>query len=218
MQKLENSTLQKFLDSFVAELKRENENRKYHDTRELDIPFIISTLYQSFNNNKDEYKELISDLEKWLDYSFVIENSTNDYDGIIDVEINLSKYGKESEEGYCEYSTPNYGYKLCFSYEERNWGYCECTPDLEDYREDKHCCGHGCDAAFCEFELFKVTKVIRDSWHGDKHDYWEFEDQFYTNDKELAEKREKECREREIMELKARIEADSKKLAELEAR
>ena len=32
MQKLQNDTLQKFLDTFVNELKRENSDREYHDT------------------------------------------------------------------------------------------------------------------------------------------------------------------------------------------
>ena len=216
MQKLENSTLQKFLDVFVNELKRENSNREYHDTRKLNIPFIISTLYQSFNNNTDEYKELISDLERWSDYGLSIDKPVNDYCGIIDVEISLIKYDEENEEDFYEYDTPNYNYKLCFSYDERHWGYCQCTPDMEDYREDKQCCGHGCDATFCSFSLHKIVNLGGDTWNGDEHDYWEFEDEFYANDKELAEKREKEHREREIMELKARIEADSKKLAELE--
>ena len=56
----------------------------------------------------------------------------------------------------------------------------------------------------------------RHSWDGDEHDYWDFEDDFYKDDKELAEQEEKRHKELEIKELKARIEADSKKLAELE--
>ena len=215
MQKLENCTLQKFLDAFVNELKRENSDREYYGTKKLNIPFIISTLYQSFNNSVDKYTELISDLEKWSDYGINIEKSTNDYDGIIDVEISLIKYDEESEEDYCEYDTPNYDYKLCFSYDERNWGYCECTPYMEDYREDKHCCGHGCDASFSSFTLHKILNLGGDTWHGDEHDYWEFEDEFYASDKELAEKKAEEDKARTNKELKSRIEADSKKLAEL---
>jgi len=87
---------------------------------------------------------------------------------------------------------------------------------MTDYREDKQCCGHGCDASFCEFSLHKVLHIISDSWEGDEHDYWDFEDEFYLSDKELAEKKEKEDKEREVLELKNRIEADQKRLAELE--
>ena len=51
---------------------------------------------------------------------------------------------------------------------------------------------------------------------GDEHDYWEFEDEFYLSDKELAKKKENEDREREIKELRNRIEMYQKRLAELE--
>ena len=219
MQKLENDTLQKFLDNLINELKKENNNnREYHETRELDIPFIISALYQSFNNITDNYKDFISDLEKWSDYYLIIDKPVNNYNGIIDVTISLIKYSNEDNICFRAYNTPDYEYKLCFSYDERYWGYCECTPDMPDYREDKHCCGHGCDASFCAFELRKIVHVIKDTWHGDEHDYWEFEDEFYASSKELADKKAEEDKSRMIKELKSRIEADSKKLAELESK
>ena len=213
MQKLKNGTLQKFLDTFVDELKRENSDREYHDTRKLNVPFIISTLYQSFNDSTDKYKEFISDLRNWSDYGIIIENPTDEYYGIIDVSINLIKYSDDCLFGF---EKPNYDYKLCFSYDERNWGYCECTPDMPDYREDKHCCGHGCDASLCAFELHKIMHVVKDTWHGDEHDYWDFEGGFYANDKEMADKKAEEDKARMIEELKNQIEVASKKLAELE--
>lgn len=218
MQRLENYTLQTFLNSFIKELKRENESREYKNIMKLNIPFIISSLYQSFKNNEESYKEFIEDLKKYDDYNISIDDSANDYNGIIDVHVGLVKYieRNDSDFAYDDYDYPDYNYEFEFSYDERNWGYCECTPDMDDYREDKHCCGHGCDASFCSFSLHKIVNLGGGTWHGDEHDYWEFEDEFYANDKELAEKREKERREREIMELKARIEADTKKLAELE--
>ena len=219
MKKLQNDTLQKFLDNLINELKKENNNnREYHEAIELDIPFIISALYQSFNNITDNYKDFISDLEKWSDYYLIIDKPVNDYNGIIDVTISLIKYSNEDSICFRDYNTPDYEYKLCFSYDERYWGYCECTPDMPDYREDKHCCGHGCDASFCAFELRKIVHVIKDTWHGDEHDYWEFEDEFYASSKELADKKAEEDKAKMIKELKSRIEADSKKLAELESK
>ncbi len=214
MQKLENKTLQKFLGSFIEALKyakEHNHNDLIND--QLDIPFIISSLYQSFKNNPSDYAEIISDLEKYPDYGFSIENSRNDYIGIIDVYVYLSK-----ETNGWQDETPNYDYFISFAYDFRDYGYCECTPDMEDYREDKQCCGHGCDATFCEFLLQKISYIKRDSWHGDEHDYWEFEDEFYLNDEELAEKKREEDREVEIKELKKRIEEDSKRLKALEGK
>lgn len=218
MQKLQNDTLQKFIEVLIDELKRENEDRKVHDIKELDIPFIISSLWQSFNNRENDYKEFIADLESYSEYNVILEESKNDYDGIIDVFVNLIKYKNNTEDFLLDnYDYPDYDYRFEFSYDERNWEYCDCTPDMPDYREDKHCCGHGCDATFCKFELHKVLHIIKDFWHGDEHDYWDFEDEFYMSNKELADKKAEEDRLRMIKELKDQIEAASKKLADLES-
>ena len=214
MQKLENETLQEFLDSFINTLKEENDYRKqYEDTGvEINIPFIISSLYQSFNNEQEKYNDFINALKEYKDYSLVIYDSKNDYDGIIDVEIHLYDYFDE----YGDSKSPNYMYLLKFTYDTRDYGYCECTPDMPDYRMDKDCCGHGCDASFCEFSLHKVLNIVSHSWNGDEHDYWEFEDEFYISDKELADKKREEDKAREIEELRKRIEIDQKRIAELE--
>lgn len=210
--------LQTFLNSFVRELKRENESREYKSVRVINIPFVISSLYQSFKNREETYKDFIEDLKKYDDYNILIEDSANDYNGIIDVHVGLVKYieRNDSDFAYDDYEYPDYDYKFEFTYDERNWGYCECTPDMDDYREDKHCCGHGCDASFCEFELHKILHIAKDTWHGDEHDYWDFEDEFYASDKELADKKAEEDRERKIRNLKETIEEATKKLAKLE--
>lgn len=211
MQKLENKILQKFLERFIDSLKYEKE---YDYNNRLDIPFIISTLYQSFKNNPSDYKDFIIDLINYPDYGFRIEDSRNTYNGIIDVYVYLSKCLSEKDLGDNE--MPNYDYLISFTYDFRDYGYCECTPDMDDYREDKECCGHGCDATFCEFLLQKISYVKRDSWHGDEYDYWNFEDEFYLNDEELAAKKREEDKERMIEELKNRINEYDKKLKELE--
>ena len=217
MKKLQNNTLQKFIENLIEELKRENEDIKYCNGKKLDIPFVISSLWQSFDNYSDMYKEFVSDLEYYSEYNIIIEKSKNDYNGIIDVLVSLVKYKNGAEDFLLDNNEyPGYGYRFEFSYDERNWGYCECTPDMPDYREDKHCCGHGCDASFCLFELHKVLHIAKDYWHGDEHDYWDFEDEFYVSDKELADKKAEEDRLRKIEELKNQIEVASKKLAELE--
>ena len=212
MYKLENYTLQNFLDSLVEELNRENIDREQTGTKQLDIPFIISTLYQSFKNNPDKYNDFIEDLVEWADYFIVMNESQNTYNGIIDVNVVLSKEYLESE-----FENPNYDYRFCFNYDNRHYGYCECTPDMPDYREDKHCCGHGCDAAFCEFDLHKVIRIASESWNGDEHDYWDFEEEFYASEEEIAERKLRIDRELAIKELKEKIAAEQKRLEKLEA-
>ena len=215
MQKLQNNTLQKFLENVITELKRHNDGRQLYDIDipEFDIPFIISSLWQSFNDNPCKYKEFISDLEKWSDYNVNIDESRNDYNGIIDVTVVLADFNNSE---YLDILYSDYDYRFELSYYTRDYGYCECTPDMPDYREDKHCCGHGCDAHFCQFDLYKVLHITKDTWNGDEHDYWDFEDEFYMSDKELADKKAEEDRLRKIEELKNQIETASKKLAELE--
>ena len=165
MKKLENNVLQRFLFELIEVLKEYNETTNTHTSKSLDIPFIISSLYQNFSKNTDKYGELIQDLCLYPDYNFLILDSQNDYSGIIDVEINLVKYpNEENEQYYMNGHSPNYDYKLCFTYDTRDYGYCQCTPDMPDYREDKQCCGHGCDAAFCKFSLHKVLHIASGSW------------------------------------------------------
>lgn len=209
MKKLQNYTLQKFLDNFIEELKYENEIRtrcNYYDKKKLDIPFIISSLYQSFDKYPDVYKEFVEDLKRDDDYQIVIDDPNNEYE-IINVSIYIYEFNESLD----------YHYQLKFYYEDRNYGYCECTPDMEDYSEDKHCCGHGCDATFCRFEFKKVLNVFGGGWEGDEHDYWDFEDEFYASEKELADKKAEEEKKNIIKMLKERIAADSKRLAEIEA-
>lgn len=216
MQKLENSTLQKFFTELIRAIKSENEERRYckKSKKELDIPFLVSTLLQSMTKNEEKYKEFLSDLEKYSDYQITIHKSNNDWNGIVDAFVDLIKY--TNDEDMRDYDIPGFNYELQFFYDERYWGYCQCTPDMEDYREDKQCCGHGCDATFCSFSLHKILNLGTDSWHGDEHDYWDFEDEFYASDKELADKKAEEDRLRKIKNLKETIEEATKKLAELE--
>lgn len=215
MQRLENQTLQKFIDELVEAFKIENKEKK--EQREFDIPFLISTLYQSFKNedNTKTYFHFVEDLDFYSDYNIDVVDSANDYNGIVDVYINLVKF---TEEEYGMPLYPSYDYKISFEFEDRHWGYCECTPDMPDYREDKQCCGHGCDATFCEFNLYKIMKVTHGFWKGDKHDYWDFEDDFYKTDEELLLKKQEEDKKREIEMCKKYIEEYTKKLTELEGK
>ena len=204
MEKLKNNRLQCFIDKLVDELKR--------DSREIDIPFTISTLYQNFANNEACYTDFIRDITEYSDYGFTVSDSKNEWDGTIDVTIYLYRYSKEDMN---DYDSPGYDYELSFGIESRDWGYCQCTPDMPDYREDKRCCGHGCDAAFSKFTLNKIINVKKGSWNGDEHDYWEFEDSFYKNDKELNEEKEKKELEAKIKRLQDTIETSKKELEQL---
>jgi hypothetical protein len=158
------------------------------------------------------YLDFIKCLNESYDYQILITEPDNDYYGICKAIVGFHVSDKVYE------GLEDYQYEINFNYDPRDWGYCQCTSDMEDYREDKCCCGHGCDWWAPAFEMRKSFSVGSHNWNGDEHNYWEFEDEFYKENRELAEKEANESKEREIKELKARIEADTKKLAELENR
>ena len=72
MKKLENKTLQAFLDNLVEVLKDENESREWDNQSEenkesiFDIPFLVSSLWQAFREKLDTYTDFI----KCLNHTF----------------------------------------------------------------------------------------------------------------------------------------------------
>ena len=209
MIKLENKILQDFIERLIDALYEKNDAKNsIGDVETYDIPFVISSLLQSMKENEKYFHGFVVDLKLYPDYTITFDDNTS-YNGIVDANINLVKFC----EGYEDY--PDYDYQIKFSFDERYYGYCQCTPDMPDYRSDKECCGHGCDAIFSEFELNKVFHIIKDAWKGDEHDYWNFEDEFYLDRLNIANNKIEEERKKEIEELKARIAADQKRLTEL---
>lgn len=216
MQKLQNDILQRFLDRLIEELKATNEDREYQNTYEddnkkiLDIPFLVSCLWEAFIIDPNTYSDFIKCLNESYGYQIHITEPVNNDYGICKAIVGFHVSDKVYE------GLEEYQYEIEFYYEPREWGYCQCTSDMKDYREDKDCCGHGCDWWAPSIEIRKSFKIGNHSWNGDEHDYWEFEDEFYADDKELADKKATEEKTRMIEELKRRIESDSNKLAELE--
>lgn len=199
---------QKFLDELCEYLKRDNDNKRLYQEKTIDIPFVISALWQDFKDNQDKYSNFLKELNESEYYNFYIDDKKYYYN----IRIGINIVNKENQNS----SNNDWRYELDFSTVSRYWGYCECTPNDPDYREDKGCCGHGCDWDAPKIELRKSFLISRHSWDGDEHDYWDFEDKFYADDKEENHKKllaERECK---IRNLKETIENAQKKLKELE--
>lgn len=195
-----NKVLDNLLQNIVEALKEDN----YTES----IPFIIAPLYKSFfRKYKDScnIERLVYDLEN---YSYDIEvcetQDDYNYNNIYDIYIRF--FGDEDIDFY---------YLINIGFDERYWGYCECKPEDVDYREDKKCCGHGCDWDAPSFKMYKCLYVTSYNWNGDEHDFWDFEDDFYKDESELKEENERIKREEEIKRLQASIAENTNKLAEL---
>lgn len=197
----------KTLDDFLKELSKELEwYSTGFEENKLNVPFHISILWQEFKNNVDKYSEFIKYLNEYI---FNVDTS-NMYDLRMYV-----RFYKNATDNSDEEDIP-ITYEFSFGEDLRYYGYCDCTPNDKDYREDKGCCGHGCDWCAPNVDIYKREFINDASWQGDEHDYWDFEDEFYLDDKEANEKRVKEERENKIKYLKETIENAQKELKELE--
>lgn len=205
-----NITIQNFIEQLVEVLKYENTYGELNG-KKLDVPFLISVLWQDLMDNYECYDEFCSDLRDCDNYDIVIGD-----DNYCICKVNVFLYNETENNNLQCVEESNFRYEITFSYDERNWGDCECSPDDPDYREDKHCCGHGCDWEAPSIKVRKSFLVSNHSWSGDEHDYWEFEDKFYADDKEENEKKLLAEREYKIKNLKETIENAQKELKKLE--
>lgn len=202
----DNITIQNFIEQLIDVLKYENTYREPNG-KKLDIPFLVSVLWQDLTNNYECYNEFCSDLRDCDNYDIVIENC--DY---YICKANVFLYNENWE---CVEES-EFRYEIVFGYDERHWGYCKCSLGDKDYRKDKHCCGHGCDWDAPWIMVRKSFLVSEHSWSGDEHDFWDFEDKFYADDKEENEKKLLAEREYKIKNLKETIENAQRELKELE--
>lgn len=202
----DNITIQKFIEQLIDVLKYENTYREPNG-KKLNIPFLVSALWQDLTNNYECYNEFCSDLRDCDNYDIVIGD-----DNYCICKVNVFLYNETENNNWKCAEESDFRYEITFSYDERNWGDCECSPGDPDYREDKHCCGHGCDWEAPSVEVRKSFLVS----NGDEHDYWDFEDKFYESDNEEKQKKllaERECK---IRNLKETIENAQKELKKLE--
>lgn len=160
-----------------------------------DISFIVAPLYQTLEDNE----ELLNDISK---YKYYVTYSEPEYDEYSNGYISIYL---EDEDGN---SLP-YRYELEFNTDRRLLGHCQCSDEDKDYDARYGCCGHGCDWYAPTYSIRKITYICNNSWIGDEHDYWEFEDNFYN----VTEKeKESEIRQSKINDLKDNIRFYQKEL------
>ena len=205
-----NITIQNFIERLVEVLKYENTYGELNG-KKLDVPFLVSVLWQDLMDNYECYDEFCSDLRDCDDYDIVIGD-----DNYSICKVNVFLYNDTENDNWKCVEESDFRYEITFSYDERNWGYCEWRTDDKDYREDERGCGRGCDWDAPNVYIYKRELINDASWQGDQHDYWDFEDKFYLDNKKANEKRMKEERACKIRNLKETIENAQKELKKLE--
>jgi len=190
-----------FIQNLINTLNDENENRINNNKKLLDVCYIVSVIDQQIEN----CKEFIDDITK---HTYHINGYDEDYSGGYTngkIKILIEKSDEEKESEHWADAYYNYCYYIEFLYDERHWGYCECTPEDEGYNEKHQCCGNGCDWNSPAFRIEKITDLNYCTWDGLERDYWEYQDKFNLNEQNKNKEVEKYKIEQEKQYLRDKI-------------
>lgn len=182
--------MKKFIKRLIEELKEENKRiaKGFASGKEINIPFILVPLEQHLHK-VTEFKNDITMHKYEIRY---FEDTTGGYtNGYVDVMIKNPQSKDKHDEFY------DYYYRINLLFETANLFECDCTQDMEWYREDKDCCGDGCLWDSPSFEVEKIYHIGKHTFEGKEKDYWDYEESYYKKDEEaLKAKAEREAREK----------------------
>jgi hypothetical protein len=203
---------EKFIQELINELNRENEGRIYYDKKPLDICYMVSVIEQKIEECEEFMQELSN--KKW-----VINGYDEDYiNGYTNGEIRIliEKPEEEKESEYLVDAFEDYCYYIEFLFDERMWGYCQCTPEDEGYNEKYKCCGVGCDWVAPAIRITKEVDLGYYKWEGYERDYWEYEKQFYKKEENKSKKVEEYKKQQRIKEIQRQIKQLQEELEKLQ--
>lgn len=205
------SIKEKFISDLIAELNRENESRVCNDKSPVDVCFVTSVVDQQLDN----CKKFLDDITEHTYCINGYEKDTEDYYSNGKVRILIEKPESERESNYMFDAFYDYCYYIEFTEDERNWGYCQCSPGDNGFNEEHGCCGNGCDWHAPEFRIEKVISLDSGRWSGSESDYWEYKKRFESKEQNKNDEVEKYKIEEKRKYLQEQIADLKKKLAEL---
>lgn len=201
-----------FIKNLIEELNDYNQRSRIpYDQSSLDVYYIVSVVDQQIENCKEFMEDITNHNYRFNGYT---EDITQGYTNG-SIEILIEKLEEEKESEYMVDAYYNYSYKIEFTYDERNWGYCQCSHEDKGYDKEHGCCGMGCDWDAPSFRLTKEINLNCESWVGQEKDYWEYEKQFKANQENKNIEVEKYEKERKRQYLLESISQLQEQLAEL---
>lgn len=154
--------------------------------------------YETLVQAKDKIEDLINDSEK---YYMDIRYQEDKTDGYSDGSFEFHFYEKPLSADYGWQSHLGYHYEMDLGYDERYWGYCECSPEMEGYNPVHKCCGNGCDWTAPRIEIRKISDIALHAFDGVERDIWELEKNWGKH----TENHEEELRKQRLKQLEDQI-------------
>jgi hypothetical protein len=131
--------------------------------------------FETIKQNAEKIREIITDYETNEMYIGYEADTTDGYsDGCLNVTFR-------------DWSQGNYTYSIQLLYDERYWGYCQCTPEDEGYDPVMNCCGNGCDWTAPRISAVKTIRLAFASFDGSEKDLWKLEEDWKQEYEEVEE-------------------------------
>ena len=186
------SVKDQFIKDLINKLNDINESRE----KKLNICYLVSVIDQQIEKCT-EFIYAISEYQYYIE-----EDCTNRY-----TQGRIKVFIEDIDDDYYKFC-----YNIEFTYDERLWGYCQCTPNDEEYNAEHDCCGCGCDWYATAFRITKEIDLGNFAWDGYEKDYWQYEKEFKLKQSDIAEELErlekeklKQSIEDQIAELQERL-------------
>ena len=203
---------EQFIKELINELNDVNERQLvYNDKTPIDVCYVVSVIDQQI----EKCTEFMEDISKHTYYINGYDEDTSQGYTNGRIRVLIEKPEDEKESHYMVDAYHNYCYYIEFVYDERSWGYCECTPEDKYYNPKHGCCGMGCDWYAPAFRIEKSISLGYGKWEGQAKDYWEYQEKFYTNEQNKNEEVEKHQKEQRIKSLEEQIHRLQKELSEV---
>lgn len=143
----------------------------------------LSGYFETINQNIGILSQIIEDSEG-LDYDFSYEIPRDDEERRYNpCNILIHIYDGEISNDIGHY------YKIEFGFQDRPWGYCDCSVNDEDYNHFKNCCGASCDWEAPEIRMYKIRQIGRAVFEGLNRDLWRLNDEWTQEEREKKSKR-----------------------------
>ncbi|MGZ9868264.1 hypothetical protein ACU3L3_07560 [Priestia endophytica] len=193
-----------FLDRLKKFMQTDEELKEVHQ---------IQGYYETILQHKGSLEKMIAHCEDYqFDFQYEKDESKMNRGKII---VYLCEHDNEEE---WLYDIPiDYHYIINLEDDDRDWGYCQCTPEDKLYNPIYKCCGNGCDWTAPRITIEKVENILCEEFDGIERDMWELKVKWENAEQKTEEEIKREQNELQLTRIKQQIEQLQNRQRELES-